>query len=252
MSLVLPPKQFKADATYLTTADSGWRDPKKCQIAVFHTTENSDSTPPDSVAKWQGDPSNNSSYTVIFGTDGRVVRVNDDDYSPWAAGQTANRRGLHGSAIGYASRSRSDWLSHPLQINAMAKWAADVSARYGIPLVWLTPEQVRSGKRGFCSHDTVSKAWGEVNHTDPGPGFPHDVVLGRAKKLLETPPPPAPSTPPAHAAATVDLVLDQLAGHPWAQFPGWSQLGGRTVVDALAAIGADLKIPGFKDTKGGQ
>ncbi|MDJ0454424.1 hypothetical protein [Gordonia amicalis] len=33
-------------------------------------------------------------------------------------------------------------------------------------------------------------------------------------------------------------------------FPGWAQLGGRTVVDALAAIGAALGIPGFYDPLG--
>ena len=33
-------------------------------------------------------------------------------------------------------------------------------------------------------------------------------------------------------------------------FPGWDQLGGRTVVDALAAIGAALGIPGFYDPAG--
>lgn len=33
-------------------------------------------------------------------------------------------------------------------------------------------------------------------------------------------------------------------------FPGWPQLGGRTAVDALAAIGAALGIPGFFDPLG--
>lgn len=33
------------------------------------------------------------------------------------------------------------------------------------------------------------------------------------------------------------------------QYPGWAQLGGRTVVDALGVIGAKLEIPGFYDTK---
>ena len=33
------------------------------------------------------------------------------------------------------------------------------------------------------------------------------------------------------------------------QYPGWPQLGGRTLVDAVAAIGAKLEIDGFKDTK---
>lgn len=33
------------------------------------------------------------------------------------------------------------------------------------------------------------------------------------------------------------------------KYPGWEQLGGRTVVDALAAIGEKLAIDGFKDIK---
>ncbi|GAA4672203.1 hypothetical protein [Gordonia humi] len=33
------------------------------------------------------------------------------------------------------------------------------------------------------------------------------------------------------------------------QYPGWPQLGGRTVVDALAAIGEKLGIDGFKEPK---
>lgn len=43
------------------------------------------------------------------------------------------------------------------------------------------------------------------------------------------------------------LILDQLGGPNTtaANFPGWPQLGGRTVVDALAAIGEHLGIPGF-------
>ncbi|MEU6582742.1 glycoside hydrolase domain-containing protein [Nocardia sp. NPDC046763] len=36
-----------------------------------------------------------------------------------------------------------------------------------------------------------------------------------------------------------------------ASFPGWPQLGGRTIVDAVAAIGAHLGLPGFADPKAG-
>lgn len=44
-----------------------------------------------------------------------------------------------------------------------------------------------------------------------------------------------------------DLILDQLLGYPWEDMPGWYQLGGRSLVDAVAAIGAHLKIDGFTD-----
>ena len=47
----------------------------------------------------------------------------------------------------------------------------------------------------------------------------------------------------------LDLALDQLAGYPWRDFPGWPQIGGLTIVDALAAIGEKLEIPGFKDVR---
>ncbi|WP_175587183.1 N-acetylmuramoyl-L-alanine amidase [Nocardia cyriacigeorgica] len=53
----------------------------------------------------------------------------------------------------------------------------------------------------------------------------------------------------------VGQVLDQLGGlgtRRGADFPGWPQLGGRTVVDALAAIGAELGIDGFTDPKAGK
>lgn len=36
------------------------------------------------------------------------------------------------------------------------------------------------------------------------------------------------------------------------KYPGWPQLGGRTVVDALAAIGEKLGLDGFKDPKEGK
>lgn len=46
-------------------------------------------------------------------------------------------------------------------------------------------------------------------------------------------------------------VREQLTGgRDKGQFPGWKQLGNRTAVDALAAIGTALGIPGFFDPKG--
>lgn len=51
-----------------------------------------------------------------------------------------------------------------------------------------------------------------------------------------------------------DLVYKTVAGKQVvdinASFPGWPQLGGRTAVDALAAVGAALGIPGFFDPLG--
>lgn len=240
--------QFKTDVIMLTTADSGPRDPYRCQVGVFHTTENNDNTAPESVAKWQLNRANNSSYNVLVGTNGRSVRSNDDNFIPWAAGTTGNRIGIHASAIGRAARSREDWLKWPAQLETLARWAADLNARYGIPLRWLSAAQVRAGERGFCGHAEISAAFGEVDHTDPGRGFPHDLILARAMEINNT----NNDDKQVESMAQdnrIDLILDQLVGHPWAAFPGWPQLGGRSLVDAVAAIGAKLEIEGFKDTK---
>lgn len=64
----------------------------------------------------------------------------------------------------------------------------------------------------------------------------------------------APSAPKGTPMNDDDLYLRdlkaQMTGAPGlGAYPGWPQLGGRTVVDALAAIGAALKIPGFADLK---
>lgn len=68
-----------------------------------------------------------------------------------------------------------------------------------------------------------------------------------AYKTTPTPPPKKEVKPVARSKE--DLALDQLVGHPWEDWAGWPQLGNRSLVDAVAAIGVKLGIDGFKDTK---
>ncbi|MGR6521833.1 N-acetylmuramoyl-L-alanine amidase [Rhodococcus erythropolis] len=49
-----------------------------------------------------------------------------------------------------------------------------------------------------------------------------------------------------------DVRQQLTGGRDAGEYPGWAQLGGRTLVDALAAIGAKLGIDGFKDPKAGK
>lgn len=247
--------QFKADVDLLTTADSGRRDVNALIWSVLHTTENSDSTPPDNVAKWQQDPYNESSYNVLFGTNGRTVRSNDDDYSPWSSGMPGNRLGLHGSAIGYASRTRAQWLKYPKQLESIAQWLATNHREYGIPLRELTVDEVRRRVPGVTTHavywQAIGKGQGLDTRTDPGAGFPMDVVIKRAKEIVSPPPPTVKETGMTEQqynelVKLLKLILDQLVGHPGLKFPGWSQLGGRSLVDGVAAIGEALEVEGMK------
>lgn len=251
--------QFKADIDILTTADSGPRDVSKLIWCVIHTTENDDDTPPENVAKWQQDRNNDSSYNVLFGSSGRTVRSNDDNYCPWSAGMPANRIGIHGSAIGYASRTREHWNKFPHQLEAIAQWLAACHIEYGIPLRELTVDEVRRYTPGVTTHavywQAIGRAQGMDTRTDPGPGFPMDSVLERAKSIVASKSDPATQVKDngmtesqyKELVKLLNLILDQLAGHPGRDFPGWNQLGNRTLVNAVGAIGAALEVKGMKD-----
>lgn len=243
------PEQFECDINLWTNANSGYRTSPP-RLGVFHTTENSDNTPVTNVARWQQTVANESSYNVLFGTDGTSVRSNDDNIVPWSAMYSGNHAGLHGSAIGYASRTREQWLSFPEQIEVMAEWAADLHKRHGIPFIWRDAAEVAAGKWGFCGHKQISDAFKESTHTDPGAGFPHDVILARAQEIAY---PITDETNGDNNGMGKDeqrsLILDQLVGHPWEEWPGWPQLGGMSLVDAVATIGAVAGINGFKDMR---
>lgn len=175
-----PMSQLVADVTMLTAADSGWRDPHACQLAVLHTNEGPAGGSLEGLLSYLQDTAHEASYNVVVAGDGRIGRSNDDDYSPWAAGWTANKRGLHLCLMGFAADLREAWLARPQQLAAAGRVLRSWHDLYGVPLVRIGPDQVRAGQRGVCGHVDTSAAWGETDHTDPGVGLPYDVILGQA------------------------------------------------------------------------
>ncbi|CAM3038324.1 M23 family metallopeptidase [Skermania piniformis] len=180
--------QLQADLTMLTTADSGSRDPARCQAIVWHTNEGPERGSVESLLRFCQNRTNGASYNVIVGVQadhqGRlrplVGRSNDDNYIPWAAGTTGNRIGLHGCILGYAEQKRAEWLDPIELIDGAARVTRDWSDRYDIPLRKINGDQLRAGERGVCGHADVSAAWREVDHWDPGPEFVWDELIGRA------------------------------------------------------------------------
>ncbi|WP_245718152.1 peptidoglycan recognition protein family protein [Nocardia miyunensis] len=172
--------EFQADVTILSPNDGGTRDPSKCQLIVIHTNEGPPTGSVAGLLQYLANPAVEASYTVAVGGDGTIGRSNDDNYVPWAAGSPANERGLHLCLLGYASQSRADWLSRPAQLDAAARVLRDWHDRYGIPLVKITGAQMAAGVRGVGGHKDTVDAWHATNHTDPGSGFPYDVLLAKA------------------------------------------------------------------------
>lgn len=66
-----------------------------------------------------------------------------------------------------------------------AQWVADTHVRYGWPLVWLSPADLRAGRKGYTSHGNwYHGRGGPAYRSDPGAGYPHDVVLKRAHEIV--------------------------------------------------------------------
>ncbi len=174
--------------------------------------------------------------------------------SPWSA-SNANTYAYHICLAGsFAEWSRGKWLetdagdgkNEDLQLTNGARVIAYLCQRFNIPPVWIGGKNVPPwGLDGVCGHKDFG-TWGG-NHTDPGPNFPADELMRRVNNFLNPPTttPEVPVTNPKPLTPAEDNQL-QLRGPG---LKGWPQLGNRTLVDAVAAIGAHLKIDGFQDKR---
>ena len=105
--------------------------------------------------------------------------------------------------------TRDQWLS-PLVWPAVQRAATrtrDLCARYGIPVVKLSPADLLAGKRGISGHVDVSQAWRQSTHSDPGPNFPWDRFMAEITS-------PAPTEDPIMAAFTAqdDALIAKYGG----------------------------------------
>lgn len=181
--------EFPTTHTLLTSADSGKR-PMPPQLQVIHTNEGgpyargkSPGTVPG-LLQFCANLRNQASYNTIIGRAGDTGRCNSDNYAPWAAGYTANMRGIHLCALGWSAQPRDEWESYDAQLNAIAANLAHNSVVYGIPLVRVYAADIKNGAKGICGHGDVAAAWRETDHTDPGPYFPYDIVIAKAKAIV--------------------------------------------------------------------
>lgn len=69
------------------------------------------------------------------------------------------------------SAARWDDANHQLVLDRTAQLVAQLCLAYGVPIHWRTWVGLRLGRRGITSHASVSKAWHQSTHWDPG-AFP--------------------------------------------------------------------------------
>lgn len=143
-------------------------------VIVIHTTEGSEgaNSAEDGAAYDQRRTDGTSAHFYIDSNSiVQCVRTTDEAHTARATG---NDIGIHLELCGKAGQLPSQWAD-PVSA-ATVENAAAVCRRlredYPFPIVRLSPSQLRSGAEGFCGHVDISNAFGESDHTDPGPNFP--------------------------------------------------------------------------------
>ncbi|MCL2734230.1 MAG: peptidoglycan-binding domain-containing protein [Actinomycetia bacterium] len=131
-----------------------------------------------------------SSHTGIDDTRDRIGEYVSRGHKAWTQAN-ANAVSVSVELCGFAAWTRAQWMNeHRAMLETCARWIAEESAHFGIPIVKLSAAQAQATGRGVCQHRDLGK-WGG-GHTDCGNGFPMDEVLAWARG---TAPAAAPSQP---------------------------------------------------------
>jgi N-acetyl-anhydromuramyl-L-alanine amidase AmpD len=103
----------------------------------------------------------------VVGPDGIWQCVREKDRA-WAAGATANARGIHLELVGRAGHT--DWTTGPglAVLEQAAPLVADICKRRGIVRQGLDVHRLMRGDSGIVTHATITEAWRESTHLDPG------------------------------------------------------------------------------------
>jgi peptidoglycan hydrolase-like protein with peptidoglycan-binding domain len=198
------------------------------RLIVLHTAEGA--TTYESLGSYfQGDVGV-SSHVGIDDKLGKIGEYVTRGNKAWTQGN-ANPVAVAAELCGFASWSESTWRnSHANMLNNAARWVAEESGKFGIPITKLSASQAQGSGRGVCQHRDLG-TWGG-NHSDCGNGFPMDYVLSMAVDMFgggggSTTPPPSTGekAPPLHVdyfsqshnstCGDVQVWQAQMSGRGW-------------------------------------
>lgn len=206
---------------------------------LIHTQEGDGNA--DSLAKYLANPANQVSYhyTVSKGaTDNGVTVVDcvDTDMAAWAV-LDANVKSINLCFAGsYAAWTRAQWLTQERAIDVAAYLIVQDCIKYGIKPV-VVPPPYTAGTPGISDHKYVTDVLKVGTHVDVGPGFPWDVLAAAVAKYMGTATVPTTPATPTFTFPSNDVMIREI----WQQLrgpegKGWDQLGGKSLVDAVAGL----------------
>lgn len=160
---------------------------RKLRLIVWHSTESGEvrGGAHNIAAGWFAKKESRVSchVTVDDGNDPRYPSGVCESVMPWDTAWhsgNANADGYGVEIVGKAGQSGIEWrdeYSLAAIRNAVAwlKWNDQLQH---IPPRWLTDDQLRGGEAGHVTHEQVARVLGGSTHTDPGPNFPREYVMG--------------------------------------------------------------------------
>lgn len=146
---------------------------------------------------------------------GATVQGLDESLIGWGTGNI-NNAAIHIEQTGYAAYTRAQWTTADglAQLDRVAALIKDIAGRRGIPLRWLTDDQLLAawkgqGPGGLTTHAQCTRVIGGTTHTDPGPNYPIDLLTARLTPK-PTNPPTAGDDDMALSDADVEKVADRV------------------------------------------
>ena len=170
--------------------DSGVRDVHAIRYIVMHDGEVADG---DRAAEIIGRvfESPSAGGSAHYGADNSSLQQYLSlDRIPWGA-PPLNTTGIHIEQAGLARYSRHDWLAGYMpMLLRVAELLAWLYGHYRVPLVHLSDDALRilgptpRDPAGVVTHAQVTEVFRQSDHTDPGPGYPLDMVLLAARAMV--------------------------------------------------------------------
>jgi N-acetyl-anhydromuramyl-L-alanine amidase AmpD len=172
-------------AKYYLTVDH--KTPRTVRVIVIHDMEAAERLDTaEAIARYFRDMPDDrkASAHCCIDADSVVQCVHDRDVAYAAPG--CNNDGIQLELAGYGKQSRQQWLDTYGQslLGLAGNVTAQYCLKYGIPVQHLTDDQLKRGMRGIVGHDQVSRVYHKSDHTDPGPGFPWDVLMSRTSQYF--------------------------------------------------------------------
>ncbi len=194
------------------------RDGKKYGIAIHNTSNDASDSGEASYAKRRTD-----GVSSHFYVDGDSVTQSLDTVARagHAGSNEGNDNAIAVEITGGNGKSRAWWLANVDWVELASVLARVIRAHWpdgSFAVRRASVAQMRANPRvkALYGHDDMRRAWGGTTHTDPGPNFPWDHLIGILRATLgdygrptQAPPRPPAGKPSggAHAPGTRTLRL---------------------------------------------